>query len=382
MTRADGIRVSLQLAEALGPECVEHTVDQPWWLAAPELKNAIEHQQAAPQTSVYYRFGDAVLHVASDTTRLLDTFEQLYGDCAVPAPVAPDRPRVRCVVRRGGDPPLLLLTFLEGAPRDPASAFLPMRATRVWDSPLPGWRLAGGAAGPMLAAGGAHVLINLRQAWEHYPVEYLVNATLTAQPDLVAVHSASLGRNNAGLLLAGPSGSGKSTTSLHLAARGLTLLGDEVALIRLATNEIVPFRRTAHLRPGPRTPELSAAVARLAGGHELPVDEEGVTTLRIGELFPGLQTRPASLRAAFFLAGFADHPSLAPFRPTLHDLNAFSVLAGNEIATLWGLPAERRALRLLAVKHLLDRLPCWRLKVGAPVETAERIERTMEDLCC
>ena len=274
---------------------------------------------------------------------------------------------------------MLLLTFLEGAPRDPAAAFLPKRATRVWDSPLPGWRLAGGAAVPMLAACDAHVLIDLQQSWEHFPVEYLVNATLTAQPELVAVHAASLGTNKGGLLIAGPSHSGKTTTSLHLAARGFTLLGDEVALIRLVTNEIVPFRRTANLRPGPRAPELSAAVERLADGDEPPVDDGCVRMLRIGELFPGSLAGPTSLRAAFFLNGFSDRPSLAPFRPTLRDLDTFGVLSGNEIATLWGLPPQRRALRLMAVKHLLDRLPCWLLKVSAPVETAEVIERTMED---
>jgi hypothetical protein len=378
--RADGAGMNLAPTEVLGPARVDYTPDQPWWLAAPELKNAIEQQPPLPRNSAYYQFGDAVLHIASDTKRLLDMFEQLYGDCAVPPPVPPERPRVRCLARRGGHPPLLLLTFLEGAPHDPASAFLPMRATRVWDSPLPGWRLACGAAAPILAACGAHVLINLQQAWDRLPVEYLVNATLTAQPELVAVHAASLRMNNAGLLLSGPSQSGKTTTSLHLAARGLTLLGDEVALIRLATNEIVPFRRTANLRPGPRERELSAAVERLGGGHEPPVDDEGVTALRIGDLFPGSQARPVSLSASFFLAGFADHPSIAPFRPTLQDLDAYRVLAGNEIATLWGLPLARRALRLMAVRHLLDRLPCWRLTVGAPGETAELIERTMEHL--
>jgi hypothetical protein len=196
------------------------------------------------------------------------------------------------------------------------------------------------------------------------------------------VHAASLELNNAGLLLAGLSNSGKSTTALHLAARGLTLLGDEVALIRLATNEIVPFRRAANLRPGPRAPELSAAVERLAAEREPRVDEEGVTALLIGDLFPGSKARAAPLRAAFFLAGFADRPSLTPFRPTLGELDAYSVLAGNEIATLWGLPRERRAMRLMAVRRLLGRLPCWRLTVGPPGATAELIERTMEDLRC
>lgn len=356
--------------------------NQPWWHAARESIAAIEAQPSEPGASVCYRFGDAVLQIDSHAPKLLEKFALLYGDCEVQEPAAPDRPLVRCVVRRGGEPPLLLLTFLEGGPRDPASAFLPMRDTRVWDSPIPGLRLAGTETVPILAACGAQVLINLRQAWEHYPVEYLVTATLTAQPGLLAVHSASLAMHDAGFLLAGPSGSGKTTTSLHLAARGHGLLGDEVALIRLATSEIVPFRRSANLRPGPRSPALARALGRLPKGHHCKNDEDQAPPLPLGSLFPGAQAKPAPLRAAFFLAGFADKPSVAPFRPTLQDLDAFGVLAGNEIATLWGLPPQRRALRLLAASRLLERLQCWKLVVGGPVETAELIERKMGSLKC
>jgi hypothetical protein len=234
----------------------------------------------------------------------------------------------------------------------------------------------------MLAACNAHVLIDLQGAWKYFPVEYLVNATLTVQPELVAMHAASLRIGNAGLLLAGLSHSGKTTTALHLAARGHTLLGDEAALIRLGANEILPFRRTVHLRSGPRTPELLAVLGRLAGRHESPVDGEGIRPLRISALFPGSSACPVSLRAVFFLGGFAVHPSLRPFRPTLHDLDTFGALAGNEIATLWGLTPARRALRVLALRQLLARLPCWLLQVGTPLETAELIERTMEGLGC
>jgi hypothetical protein len=181
------------------------------------------------------------------------------------------------------------------------------------------------------------------------------------------------------LLLAGFSGSGKTTTGLHLAARGLNLLGDEIALIRPATNAMLPFRRTANLRPGPRGQELAAAVASQG---ELPADDEGAVALRISHLFPESKARAAQLRAAFFMAGFADHASVEPFKPKLGDLEKFGLVGGNEIATMYGLPPARRALRLLAITQLLDRLPCWRVTAGAPEETAEHIERKMEDLKC
>ena len=368
--------------EALEAKRADSVYDQDrgWWLDAARIKEAIE-QQPAPQRSVHYKFGDAALHILCDTQRLLDMFERLYGDCALAVPVESERAVVRCVVRRGGNPPFLLLSFLEGAPQDAASAFLPIRGTRVWNSPLPGWRLAGSTGQPILAACGAHVLINLKQAWEHLPVEYLVNATLTAQPELVAVHGASLCIGGGGLILAGPSESGKTTTSLTLAARGFDLLGDEVALIRFASNEIVPFRRTANLRPGPRAAELSTAVERLARMRTL-ADEDGTMALRIGALFPQSSACAVPLQAIFFLGGFAERPSLTTFRPAHSDSDAFSVLAGNEIATLWGLPLERRALRLMAVRRLLDRFPSWLLRVGSPDETADLIESAMEGLGC
>lgn len=353
----------------------------PWWLDAPRIVRSIEQQEPEPRDSICYRFGDGILQLASDYPRLRETFEHVYGDCAVPPLIALQQPLVSCVARRGRNVPLLLLTFTKGAPQDAASAFMPKRATQVWDSPLAGWRLAGTEGTPTLAASGSHVLIDARRAWRRFPIEYLVNATLTAQPELIGLHAASLESHNAGFLLAGRSGSGKTTTALHLAARGAALLGDEIALIRLATNELVPLRRTVNLRPGPRAPELSQALGRIVR-HDLIDDDGDGDPLRIDEVFPGTRVQSASLRAAFLLDGFAERPSLAPLRPTLHDLKTFGVLAGHEIATLWGLPAARRALRLMVVKQLLDQLPCWLLKVGGPTETADLIERTMEDLRC
>jgi hypothetical protein len=304
----------------------------------------------------------------------------------VPPPVAPDEPRVRCIVRRGVHLPLVLLTFQAGAPPDPAAVALSLlRATpvappyAVHNSPLTSWRLAGGTAQPVLTACDTHILIDPQQVSLNFLVEYLVSTTLAVQPGLMVVHAASLCMGDAGVLLVAPSHGGKTTTSLHLAARGHTLLGDEAAVIRLATNEIIPLRRAVNLRSGPRTPELSAVLGQLGDTEEPPVGSGWTKPLRIAELFPNSHARPASLRAAFFLHGFTEHPSLTPFRLTLHDVELFDCLASNDIAhTSWGLAPERRTLRLVALKQILARLPCWLLQVGAPLETAELIERTME----
>jgi hypothetical protein len=386
--QAEGDAMAPLLAGA--PECAR-TPDgtaAAWWLAAPAYQQAIEQHGSALQAEARFQLGDAVLQVAVDDPRLLDTFVEVYGDCAVPSdgPAA----RVRCTVRRIPDPPLVLLTFQKGAPADPAgAAYNLLRSTlaeppySAHDSPLAGWRLAGGLETPVVAARGAHVLIARTQVPPYFLVEYLVGSTLALQPELMAIHGASLQIEDAGVVIVGATHSGKTTTALHLAARGHPLLGDELALLRLASRELLPFRRTVNLRPGPRAPELASLVARLDAPAGLAVSDRWVGPHRISELFPDAPAASVGLRAVFFLNGFAARPALAPFELSLRDEDIVEWLAHPAIAYCsWGLAPERRALRLLALRQVLKRVPCWLLEAGSPLATAELIERTVEGLAC
>ena len=195
------------------------------------------------------------------------------------------------------------------------------------------------------------------------------------------IHAASLRIGASGIVLVGASEAGKTTTSLNLAARGHTLLGDEVALIRLATNEIVPFRRAVNMRSGRHGQELAATLG-LCDGDDDPVSGPRWAGLhRIGELFPGRSAYPAPLRAAFFLTGFADQPSVEPFRFTLDQKEIFDWITTPEIAYCsWGLSPARRAFRLLVLRQVLSRIPCWALRLGSPRDTVRLIERTLEEL--
>ena len=113
----------------------------------------------------------------------------------------------------------------------------------------------------------------------------------------------------------------------------------------------------------------------------LRVDEQWVEPYWISELFPGARPRAVSLRAVFFLGGFADRASLAPFQLTLNDAEVITWLAQPAISYCsWGLAPERRALRLLALRQALSRVPCWMVKVGTPRDTTNLIELTMEKL--
>ena len=363
-------------------------VDEPWWSAA-RLRE-VEHRDFVSRATAAYRLGDAVLQIDVDDPALLEGFVRLYGDCAVPAPSASDGSAVRCTMRRSFEPQLVVLTFQTGAPADAAAAayhlLRPTQAVppfRVWDSVDSGWRLVGGSTGPVLAARGAQVLMHPKLIPAEFLVEYLVGITLGAQTGMLPIHGAALRMGEAGVVLVGASHAGKTTTSLHLAARGHSLLSDEIAVIRLATREVVPFRRAVNVRPGPVGQEL-AAVLGLSG------DEDGSASSpqwarwhRITEVFPGPPACPAPLQAVFFLAGFADQATMEPFQLDLDRPDVFAWITAPEISFCsWGVAPSRRALRLLVLKQALSRTPCWLVKVGPPQETVELIERTVEELSC
>jgi hypothetical protein len=373
-------------------------VEQPWWLAAPEFLQDFEQQQLpTPESVVSYQVGDIVLQVAADDLLVRRSFQELYGDCEALAPLASAAPGVRCTVRRSIEPPLVVLTFQAGAPVDLAgAAYGVLRHSRagppwrVYDSPRSGWRLGGGATGPVLAASGSHMLIDPRLVPPAFLVEYLVGIALATQREVLPIHGASLRIGNAGLVLAGGTHAGKTTTALHVAARGHVLLGDEIALLRIGSHEILPLRRTANLRPGPYGRELATALgfscdrnAREGPSPGVGLDGDWTGPRRISELFPERPARPAPLRAVFFLRGFDSRPSLEPFRLTVDRDDIFDWLTTGETTQLsWGLEPARRALRLLLLQETLARVPCWLLTVGPPRETTEVIERTMEGLQC
>lgn len=363
---------------------------EPWWLAAPALLGEIQRREFVAQGCGAYQLGDAVLRMDVDHPTLLETFPHLYGDCAISSPPAPGVAAVRCTMRRSYEPPLVVLTFAEGAPADPAAAaynlLRPTQAVppfRVWDSPLAGWRLAGGSAGPVLAACDAHVLLHPKLIPPEFLVEYLVGITLGAQHWTLPIHGASLQVGQAGVVLVGASHAGKTTTALHLAARGHTLLGDEIALIRLASGEIVPFRRAVNIRPGPHGRALAAALGLAGDAEDSSSTPHWAGSYRITELFPDRPAGPTPLRAVFFLSGFADRPSLDRFELALDHDDVIGWITTPEIAYCsWGVAPARRALRLMALRQMLSGIPCWLLKAGSPRDTVELIERTVEELVC
>jgi hypothetical protein len=354
------------------------------------LIREVEQRGFKSRMSVSYQLGDAVLQLETNEPLLVEALWHLYGDCALSGAVGPDVPVVRCTVWRSTAPQLVVLRFLEGGPSDAAGAayhlLRPTQAVppyRVWDSPVPGWRLAGGATGPVLAAGDGQILLHPKLIPPEFLVEYLVGILLAAQAWILPVHGATVQIGDAAAILVGASHSGKTTMALQLAARGHSLLGDEIALVRLASREVVPFRRSVNVRAGPHGHELAAALGLSAGRNGASSPSQLTGTHRITALFPGRAARPTRLRAAFFLAGFADQPAREAFQLTLDRDDVIGWITMPEIAYCsWGLAQTRRAFRLMVLRQALSQTPCWLLKVGRPEDTAALIERTMEELAC
>jgi hypothetical protein len=212
--------------------------------------------------------------------------------------------------------------------------------------------------------------------------ELIVNPVLAIQRDLLFVHAASLSVLGSGVMLIGPSGSGKTTTALSLASRGHAYLGDDVAVIRTATGELMRFWRTAHVRPGPHARALTT---HLASGQWDPPYRDGLPRLRlrVAEVFA--QRAAAAripLRTALFLRGFSSSPRLQQFVPTLETLARSSRFAlNNTLWICWGTTTPRRLMQFMLFARLLARVRCAWLDVGEPDATAHLIERFLEETC-
>ncbi|HKY82594.1 MAG TPA: HprK-related kinase A [Sphingobium sp.] len=64
------------------------------------------------------------------------------------------------------------------------------------------------------------------------------------------LHASSVEKDGCALVMTGDSGSGKSTLAALLGERGWRLMGDEFALLDLATGELFPFPRLVSLKNG------------------------------------------------------------------------------------------------------------------------------------
>jgi hypothetical protein len=191
-----------------------------------------------------------------------------------------------------------------------------------------------------------------------------------------AIHAGAVVYRGAALVLAGPSGHGKTTLTLGLLRRGLGLLSDEFAIVEPATRQVLPYRRSLHVRPGTLDliPELrflhGRSCYRLGGGNEWAITPQDVELALPGSLAPA-----APLGYVLLLEGAPRaeaNPAITPLRPALAALEL--------LRSVWAASVDF-AGALKSISPILDQIPCARLQVGAFEPTLDSIESWLEAGC-
>jgi HprK-related kinase A len=70
------------------------------------------------------------------------------------------------------------------------------------------------------------------------------------QKNYLLLHAATVEKDGRGLVMTGESGAGKSTLAALLGERGWRLMGDEFALLDMASGDLMPFPRAVSLKNG------------------------------------------------------------------------------------------------------------------------------------
>jgi hypothetical protein len=338
-----------------------------------------------------YRFGDSFVTIDSDYTPLLRTFELWYGECAVSGPPRSDV-EFHCSVRQLDDTPLILLSFR--VPQGPAAEgaalavfqSLGRGTNHVVDCPASGWRLMFRSADttrPFMAMRGFDALVDLREEPPGLPpgllLNYIVSAVMSVQRDVLHIHAASVAIGRSAALFMGIGGAGKTTLSLTLASRGHLILGDNQACVRIKSREVLPFRRSASIKPGPRARAISELLTEQPGAPIRLPDGRAVTLMRIGNYFESADTRALPLGALFYLRSIGEHPTLEPFSPAMTNQAFLSRLASDSTA-VFGVSPSWRLMNVMILMDILSGVPCFFLDAGRPEETAALVEQTMETL--
>ena len=122
---------------------------------------------------------------------------------------------------------------------------------------------------PVLALKDEFIVVDWRHPWQLVIAHLALATVMRLQPEVCFFHGATIAMQSGGVMLSGDKGTGKTTLSLALAERGYGFLSDEFAAIEWRSGQIFPFRRTASIRPGPK----SAGVRQYLSDHTGDVEE-------------------------------------------------------------------------------------------------------------
>jgi hypothetical protein len=346
-----------------------------WWrqLSADRAQRTIDRAGGYD----VYRLGRGMLEVGGSEPALLDYIRHLYGDCRLTRRDEERLPTVRCtaspaeqdnVARVDFEDPYSLDSF------DFTTAVYGDRGYRQCGTTASGWRCLTPSEAPgfpTVAMRGSTAMLDRRTRWQPLIAHLAINKLVQAQHDMMFFHAASLSIGGAGVLLLGDKCAGKTTTAMFLAARGHGLLSDEVGAVDSRNNQLVPFRRTLSIRPGPLPERVRAKLQAGQFGRETLFDGTTRIRARIGSIFGEDEPVTTQLRCLVFLSGFARTPQAHRVSPRAEHVSLLKPFG----SSVYGASKRRVVFRLAA---MLSRTRVYSLTLGAPEATAALIEDIVE----
>lgn len=324
-----------------------------------------------------YRFGAISVALETDSPGFSERFSQLFLDCRLPDGAAADA-AARVRTQDAGD--WIEVEFQAAAPPDETilPRLVPELGLRAMAGPeRPGVRLYACDATPgTIVARSTGPMLHLHRAlpWQILAGHYVVHQALRLQPDHLFLHAASLVVRGRAVLICGPKGAGKSTLSLALAGRGHGFLGDEVAGIDVRRGECIPLQRSVSVRSGPQGRLAHARLEAAAAGFETLPDGTCRRRAPMSRLFAAALSPGAPLGAALLLEPHASQPALRPITFGVGYLPRVELLDAS-------VPRHGAGLAALRLLQQFGAVPCFLLAPGGtPDDTAELIERTLEDV--
>ncbi|MFQ5702924.1 MAG: hypothetical protein ACE5HT_02770 [Gemmatimonadales bacterium] len=321
----------------------------------------------------WFRFGDGCLSLRCDDPSFRKRFHDLYRESLV-SQSEPGLPVVGCRVQL--DQPLgkIQISFDDPEALDAVAFALSALADfgfRKIECERTGWRAIRSSTTPGTIRFCDHQIVaDPESPWQSVAGSLAIHRVLRLQRNTFFFHAATIGVGNRGLILMGPKESGKTTMSLALADRGHAFFGDEFAVVRLNTLELLPFRRRISVRPGPAAVRVSHTLE--SGEYQRDELSDGTVRTRAhaDELFPGDPPKPLPATTLVFLRGKTASPHLERFTPGAQHLR---YLTPYESLT-WGANSASVVVKLL---RLMGRLKCYFLDLGPVADTTKLLEDLM-----